>query len=183
MLGSKKVYALIGNFVYRGNRTRQSRSGHRTSESNWVKLTLRHYKRLRVHANGFNEVTAGFNGILHANIVTLIVMFAYAAVRAKGIVAFLSAYLGVVGFVAYVLLASGYGQINRRSKALLKAVRVTASADRMARRGQGKAVNREIRCMNDLRIKAGTTFYYDNALVLTIVEIILVQSVNMLLMV
>ena len=110
-------------------------------------------------------------------------MFAYAAVRATGIVAFLSAYLGVLAFVAYFLLASGYGQINRRSKALLKAVRITASAHQMARSGQGKAVNREIRYMNDLRIKVGTAFYYDNALVLTIVEIILVQSVNMLLMV
>ena len=48
--------------------------------------------------------------------------------------------------------------------------------------GCEKIVDLEIRCMNDLRIKAGSNFYYDKALVLTIVEIVLVQSVNLLLM-
>ena len=46
----------------------------------------------------------------------------------------------------------------------------------------GFSYGRELKCLTDLRIRVGPTFYFDKASSLTSLEIILVQSVNLFMM-
>ena len=82
-------------------------------------------------------------------------------------------------------MASSYAEIHRESRTLLRSARRAWSCSSgsystavgiLSRR----LVEKTIRSMTELRIRAGTVFYYDRTLVLTIVEIILVQYVNLL---
>ena len=91
-------------------------------------------------------------------------------------------HVGLAIFVTYGAVVRGYGEVNSASIVLLEvAQRAALMLDLVAGRcASGRVVDREVRCLNPLRIKGGTTFYYDSQLVLTIVEIMLVQSVNLL---
>ena len=53
---------------------------------------------------------------------------------------------------------------------------------RTGRRTEGGGIALEIRSIRELCIVGGSAFYFDKTLVLTIVEVVLVQSVNLLIM-
>ena len=91
--------------------------------------------------------------------------------------------MAVALFSVYNTLIESFAEINYRSIALLKASRTTAAAtDLTGRAGCRMIVGRELKCLTDLRIRGGATFYFDEASSLTFLEIILVQSVNLFMM-
>ena len=138
---------------------------------------------MTVRTVGFNDVTASVNGVLHANVIALVIMQVYGAVRMEGILALLLAYMGAVQFTTYGMLARSYGEVNAMSKALLEAVRRTTTADPVNVWGRVDAIiQRQIRSMPKLCVKGGSSFYYDKPLLLTMLDVILAQSVGLLMM-
>ena len=110
-------------------------------------------------------------------------MYVYGAVRMEGFLAFACAISGSVGIVAYGMAVHSFTESNGKSGALLKYVSRTVSMEPTARRVLfSKIVDREIKSTRDPRIMAGSTFYFDKPLLLTIADILLVQSVNLLIM-
>lgn len=145
--------------------------------------TLRLYRCMRIHTEGYNDVTAAFNGVAHAIMVAMTIMCVCGSVRMEGLQALASGYVGAVIFASYGILVSGYGGVNRASQNLLNVVRRTASVGRAALRDGNEAwFDREIRVLVELRVSGGSTFYYDQPLLLTLVDIIFSQSVSLLIM-
>lgn len=100
-----------------------------------------------------------------------------------GLLALASAYWGTIAFVVYGMIISWYGEINRVSRVLRQVEKRRASVDLVSgKSGYARIIKREIASMNDLRIKGGSTFYYDKTLLINVIGIVLVQSVNMLIM-
>ena len=162
---------------------RSRKCAQAVGQTRWLKSTIQLVRRLTIQTNGFNDVTAALNAILHAACVSLMIMCVSGAVRMGGILAVGAAYLAFADLVGYGTLAESYAEINEASEALLEDVRRTVSIQMEANRGAfNRAFNREIRCMRKLRVTAGSTFYYDRPLLLTIVAIVLSQSVNLLIM-
>ena len=160
-----------------------SSSGSKIALKAWLEHNSWLLRCLKAQTNGFNDVTATLNGIVHANIIAIVVMYVYGALRTEGFVAVLSAYFGSVTFIAYCMLTRSYGEINEVSKTLIRAAKVEASVLRLAgERASSKFVQLEMKSMRELRIMAGSTFYYDKALVLTVIAIIISQSVNLLIL-
>ena len=99
----------------------------------------------------------------------------------EGILAVALAYLGFWALVTYLLVATSYAEIHRRSVNLLRSIR-RATSGRTGRRTEGERIALEIRSIRELCIAGGSAFYFDKTLVLTVVEIILSESVNLLIM-
>ena len=99
----------------------------------------------------------------------------------EGILAVALAYLGFWALVTYLLVATSYAEIHRRSVNLLRSIR-RAMTGRTGRRTEGGGIALEIRSIRELCIVGGSAFYFHKTLILTIVEIILVQSINLLIM-
>ena len=110
-------------------------------------------------------------------------MLVYGTVRMEGILALASGLWASGSFVGYGMLVHSYAENYEASRALLKHIKRTVSAETTAgRAGFSKIVDREIKSMKHLCIMAGSTFYYDKTLLLTMMDILVGQSVNLLLM-
>ena len=97
--------------------------------------------------------------------------------------AFALAYLGLASFVIFCVFVGYTGEINQVSKSLQERMRQMASAEPIGDwKLFRKIVEREIRSMRELRIMAGSTFFYDKPMLLTAADIVLGQSVNLLVM-
>ena len=107
----------------------------------------------------------------------------YGSMRTEGVVALFQAYLAWWGLLTYLQVMNAYAEINRHSRSLLRSFRacsVSVIAAGMAGRGNVAIVNREVRSFRELRIKAGSVFYFDKQLVPTVIGIVLSQPVNLL---
>ena len=82
------------------------------------------------------------------------------------------------------MVVISYGKINERSNASLYVV-LFEKRRLLSSVGSGdieaRLVRREVKCRNDLCINGGSYFYYDKSQLVTIVEIILGQSADLLL--
>ena len=82
------------------------------------------------------------------------------------------------------MTVSGYAGINQATKVLLRAAPSEASAHPAAAHEAPfyKIVRREITIIKYLRVKAGVTIHFDKLQLLTIVDIIMGQTVSLLIM-
>ena len=86
-------------------------------------------------------------------------------------------------FAFLSLRVNSYGEINKASTAVLRMVRKAAFAKPDEHTPFFiKIIDRESKSMKDLRVMAGSNFHYDMPLLLTVLEMVLVQSVNLLVM-
>lgn len=93
----------------------------------------------------------------------------------KGIVFIFLAYLVLLALGQYLVTVNGYAEINRRSVLLLRLM-----LNEGTRHGGARVVRKEARSLKELRVKPALGFFYDKGFVLTLLNIVLVQSVNIL---
>ena len=96
----------------------------------------------------------------------------------------LLAYLGVWTLLTYFQFANNYADVNQGSKGVLISLRA-CWYDRGGHSGGRSAllIDRELSSLTELRIKGGDSFFcYDKQLVLTAMDIILKQSVSLLML-
>ena len=146
-----------------------------------LRRSLKFYRCLQLHTNNFNRLFAAFNAMLHGIVIIFVIFCVYGALRMEGILAVALAYLGFWALVTYIVVATSYAEIHRRSVKLLRSIR-RAMNGRTGRRTEGGGIALEIRSIRELCIVGGSAYYFDKTLVLTIVEVVLVQSVNLLIM-
>ena len=156
-----------------------------SSEQNRSKRsTLGPFRCCHLLMNGFNELFANLNAVIHAGTIAFATLCMYGAARSTdGMLAAGIAYLGLITLVCYLQMVSGYAEVNLRSKWLLWWMR-SSGAGCVAGGSQRTDLGfRQLRSLRELRVQAGTCiFHYDKATVLITVEIILVQSANLLIM-
>ena len=149
-------------------------------EGNHVKTCTEAYRCCQVHTDAFNRVFGSLNADLHTTVVTIITLSVYCTMRTSWLFAVFTTYFACVCLVFYLSVANSYSETIRVSRTLLQSLKQVGSNGNVATgRGQ-KITNRRIQALRELRIHAGPVFFYDKQLVLTTVEIILVQSVNLL---
>ena len=108
-------------------------------------------------------------------------MLVYGALRIEGVLELASGLWGTTSFVGYGMLVRSYAENKAASRAWLKNIKRTfATEPTDCRILFSKIMDREIKSMEHLRIMAGSTFYYDKPLLLTIMDILVAQSVNLL---
>ena len=107
----------------------------------------------------------------------------YAAIRLHGV---LSVCLGWTGMNITIVLAAfipALGNTNCSSRKSIKMIRQRpAVLQRAGKETERKWLEREVRCLQDLRMRMGSAFFYDKGLVVTTFEIILQNIVNLLLL-
>ena len=131
----------------------------------------------------FNGAFGLLNGMLHWASTVFVIFCVYGAVWTEGPLSVAIAYWGTFTLVGYQLVVIQYAENNRASKMFLRKVRKAWSCCRgMQSRRRRKWIGREILSMREMRILAGSAFYYDKLLVLTVFEVVLVQSVKLLIM-
>lgn len=141
-----------------------------------VRMELKRYRCLGLLTDEFNGVYSQLSGQIHAIIMTCIVLCIYGAVRTEGVMGFLYVYMSVWGLVSYLQIVNNYANIHRGSKDFLVALGASS-------RTAGTVASRDLRNLKELRIKAGSSaFYFDKELVLTVVGVILTQSINLLIL-
>ena len=144
---------------------------------------VRIYQCCELHAHHFNKVFAPLNAHLHTIAILVVICSVYASFRLERLFAAIAAYWMFVALYSYLSAANSFAEINRQSALLLQVMRSSdAKHNRSSLKIDRKIDERRLKSLRELRISAGSVFYYDKALVLTIVEIILVQSVNLLVM-
>ena len=145
---------------------------------------LESYRCYELHTINFNQVYNLFNAYAHPACMVVAICSIYGAVRTSGVLAAVAANWAFMGLAICLPWVGSYAKINQESRAVLGSLRRAWSRDV---RGTGhfdrKTSGRKLRSMRELRIStAGSRYYYDKALVLTTVGIILVQSVDLLVM-
>ena len=119
----------------------------------------------------------------------MLTLCVYIFVRTEGIVAIFAAYMGIWGLPAYCEMMNNFADILTGARIFLeslkesRSVRSSGNWIRTGRAGANAAIKRrELRSLRELRIKVGSSFYFDKKLVLALIAIILQQSVNLLIM-
>ena len=94
--------------------------------------------------------------------------------------------LGTTGLNITICLAifmDVFGNINHESKIALKLItKGPAILQSMGRRDEVEWLRMEILCLQDLRIRMGSAFFYDKTLVLTTFQMLLESTANLLLL-
>ena len=140
-----------------------------------MRRALHFYRCTQLLMDEYNRVLASFNGILHAVLISFFVFCVYGAVRTDGVMAIGTAYFAVWGFFTYLQLLKSYTDINTGSQGLLTSIQAQVSGD------YSRIGVRELRSMRELRVRGGSsTFYFDKEVVLTTLDIVFNQAVNLL---
>lgn len=144
------------------------------------------YRCLQLITEEFNGLFQTFHLITHAAAIAFTVICVFGSMRTEGIMAAVQAYVGAWILLSYLQLINGYGIIHSGSRAFLRTCRA-ASSDGFTINAGGRAAykiaRRELKSLRELRIKAGgSTFYFDKHLVLTVVGVVVSQTVSLLLL-
>ena len=166
-------------------------------EGRILQMRFRFYCHVQLVTDQFNGLFANFYAPLHAILVTFMISCVYGTVQSDGmILVIVQAYLGFWMLLAYSFVINGYAEVNCSSKNFLwwfQGQRVAgrnsaisfAGRRQIENRDHEKIFKRELRSLNlkELCIRGGSSmFYFDKQLVLTVLEIVLTQSVNLLIM-
>ena len=154
-------------------------------------MMVRLYRELRLLTDEYNNLLASFHGIFHGLAVTLTTLSVYLFVRSEGMMAALAAYLVMWSIPNYCELMNNYAEIQRGSKTFLESLKASCFVDGSGspvrtRCGTSRVVGtaifrRELESFRELRIKRGVSaVYYDTQLVLTMIGIVMNQSLNLL---
>lgn len=140
------------------------------------------YCCLQLLADDFNDLFALYHGMYHGFMIAFIVMCVFWCVRTSGFMAALLAYLGLWSFLTQFQFMNSYAEVNRGSQDVLLKLRACWHS-RGGRRGSRRTllIGMKLSSLKELRIKGGTSaFYFDKQLVVTTMDVILTQSVGLL---
>ena len=123
------------------------------------------------------------SGGAHAVAMCISIICTYSAIRLHGV---LSISLGWTGLNITMILAtyvSTLGNINCSSKSSIRMARQRPVVlHKVGKDVEGKLLQREVRCLQEIRIRMCSVFFYDKTLVVTTFEIILKIVMNLLLL-
>ena len=144
---------------------------------------LRLFRSLRLITEELSRVaTFGYGGA-HAGLMIISLVCTYGAVRLQGMLAFSLGWTGLNITIFLVILVGTLGNINSSSKRSIELVRQRPAVLHSAGKDlERKWLQREALALRDLRIRMGSAFFYDKTLVITTIEIILQNTVNLLLL-
>ena len=153
------------------------------SDATALERKLESYRCYELHTTYFNHVFLLFNDFSHPMCMAVAICSIYAAVRTRGVLAAVAANWAFMGLAICLPWVGSYAKINYESSAALESLRRNWGRVHGVGHSDWKVSERKMRSMRELRIcSADSRYYYDKALVLTTVEIILTQSVNILVM-
>lgn len=132
----------------------------------------------------FNRVFSGFNALLHFLCITATIFSVYTAIRSSGLLAAFGVYGAFMALTFYLTMANCYAETNHGSRILLESLQRVCirGSEGMAFRRDEEIARKRIRSLRELRIRAAFVCYYDKQLILTILQIVLVRSVDLLVM-
>ena len=147
------------------------------------------YRELQLLTDEYNNLLALFHAVQHGILVTFLTLCVYIFVRTEGIMAALAAYMGIWLLPCYCEIINNYAEIQIGSRTFLESLQETVPVRRSriwirtGRAGSVAAIIRgELRSLRELHIKGGSSaFYFDKQLVLTVIHIIVNQSISLLL--
>ena len=165
------------------NRAFATGPGDADGRKQLLAITLHRYRCLQLSVNGFNTVFGSLNAALHAEMIVAIVFFVYGMARSDGATRIFMAYLVLESITWYPKVISMFAEIHSGSRAHIElAKRAGWSSGIQTKNTVGSLAKRELRTMKELRITAGGMFYFDKPLVLNFIDIVLGQTVNLLIM-
>ena len=135
-------------------------------------------------ASDFNGFYAPSLGILHAITATGVAYCVYGAARAEAAFALFFGYMAVLWICAYLLVLNMFAELNAASKNLLTLFGAALSsiccwAD-IQEHQDYNSLGGEWKSLTDLRVRAGSMFYFDRQLVVNFIDVILNESANLL---
>ena len=113
---------------------------------------------------------------------------AYGAVRLEGLLAFAAGLLGLDVAVMTMVIVAVLASANHGSKKVLTAMKTfgrISAAGRSSKRGQqalSKVFHKAVRSLRQLRVSIGSSFYYEEGIVLTTLQIMLKSCVDLILL-
>ena len=157
--------------------------GRQWTDTTQLLRSLRLYRCLYLQVNEFSRTFVVAYGSIHLGLIVLAIFCSYGSVRFHGFLALGFAWIFFVCLAIVIILVSALSTVNRKSRRTLesmeKAVTRLLVDSRQPKRG---IVGRELRNMQELRVRLGSIFYYDKPLLLTTFEILLQNSTNLLLL-
>ena len=111
------------------------------------------------------------------------VLCGYVAIRFHGLTALSVAWTGLNVTIILAAYVTALGNINSSSKNSIEIIRKQpAVLQRMRKYAERKWLQKEVLCLQDLRISMGSVYFYDSGLFVTTFEIIFENTVNLLLL-
>ena len=153
---------------------------------------IRLYRSLQLLTEEVNDLFASTLGETHGVVTLALICLAYGVLRCEGLLAVMMVYMFCWSFGSYFLLMNKLANINLGSKSLLRCIdssfrsvyggNVIAIVT-FASAKEAKIVQRELRNMRELRLRGGSSvFYFDKKLILTVVYVVMSQSISLRIM-
>ena len=150
------------------------------------------YRCVQLLMDEFNGLFGKLQTASRFTVISFVLFCVYGFFRTEGLMAIVQAYLGLWLFLSWLTAMNIYAEINHESKDLLRSFRTLCSSkinkpegslerNTSSSRKRFMGVNRELKSLKELRIIA-SNFYFDKQLVLTVIGIVLDNSVSLLLL-
>ena len=112
---------------------------------------------------------------------------AYGAVRLEGLLAFAAGLLGLDVAVMTMVIVAVLASANHGSKKVLTTMKTAGriSAGRSSKQGQQavtKVFHKAVRSLRHLRVSIGSSFYYEQGIVLATLQIMLKSCVDLIIL-
>ena len=147
-----------------------------------LRRSRRMYRCLYLQMDHFSRTFVVAYGSIHLGLVVLAIFCSYGSVRFHGLLAFGFAWMFTACLVMLVLLVLALAAVNRKSKATLESMQKVAKSLFVGLKGpQRRMLRREMSNMQGLKVRVGSMFYYDSPLLLTTLDVLLTNAVNLLL--
>ena len=147
------------------------------------KKFLRLFRSLRLITEECSRVALLLNGGAHAVGMGILIICTYVSIRFHGVLSICLGWTGLNVTTILVFFVMKQGNINCSSKKSMKMVlQRPAALHQAGKESEGKWLQREVRSVQELRMRMGSLFFYDKALVVTTFDIILQNIVNLLLL-
>ena len=188
MAGTMTEMATIGSGIQLDANT-----GTQNSTSH-LRRELSLYRCLQLLVDEYNGLFDSFQLLIHAASIIVTVLCVFGSLRTEGVIALVQAYFGAWLLTSYLQVIKSYSEIYRGSKALLVSLSARCADKNVGSSGGSSVafgigagshviIARELKSLTELRIRAGSSvFYFDKQLVLTVIQIVVSQTVGLLLL-
>ena len=143
--------------------------------------TCRLYRSVYLMCDEFSEMFKITLGGLHVAFTIVVVYYVYMGVRLTGFQSFRSAFAAVGCLVLMLTLEGKYAEVNTASKTFLQQLKIqdVMRSNRIVEKAHRQILQRERKCLRECRIRVGSLYYYDTDLLVSTIEIILDNSINL----
>ena len=160
----------------RGNSSGVPPGGHNAT----MAKALATYRSCQLLVDAFNDLFGRFHAMFHYTIISFVVILAYGAFRLTGWLQWTFAYWTVYCLVIYLFIIHSYAEVDCSAEVLKQSMKVAWSFPQGTERRAGNSFGKDLKVLRVLRVKAGVAFHYDKALVLTVLEIVVGHTIDLL---